>query len=88
MLNPVRHGDLYQSSNLLLLLDDTAVLQGVPRSVLQLVAVASMLLASKQDEVVHPSVEELTDIAANCFQVSLNFAWMLHRAPLGGRCPK
>ncbi|KAF8063739.1 NLP3 [Scenedesmus sp. PABB004] len=42
--------------------------KGVPRSVLQLVAVACVLLASKQDEVVHPSVEELTDIAANCFQ--------------------
>ncbi|WIA14428.1 hypothetical protein OEZ85_002954 [Tetradesmus obliquus] len=43
--------------------------KGIPRTVLQLVAVACMLLASKQDEVVHPSVEELTDIAANCFQV-------------------
>eukprot|EP00879_Flechtneria_rotunda_P009136 GHRR01009565.1.p1 GENE.GHRR01009565.1~~GHRR01009565.1.p1 ORF type:complete len:387 (+),score=79.22 GHRR01009565.1:220-1380(+) len=42
---------------------------GVPCGVLQLVAVACMLLASKQDEVVHPCVEELTDIAANCFQV-------------------
>ncbi|KAF6251168.1 cyclin-like protein [Scenedesmus sp. NREL 46B-D3] len=43
--------------------------KGIPRTVLQLVAVGCMLLASKQDEVVHPSVEELTDIAANCFQV-------------------
>eukprot|EP00879_Flechtneria_rotunda_P007205 GHRR01007560.1.p1 GENE.GHRR01007560.1~~GHRR01007560.1.p1 ORF type:complete len:297 (+),score=55.80 GHRR01007560.1:220-1110(+) len=81
---------------------------GVPCGVLQLVAVACMLLASKQDEVgnrkvaakqavcaghlytsllaagwclsspnsfhlqvVHPCVEELTDIAANCFQASM-----------------
>jgi hypothetical protein len=43
--------------------------QGVPRGVLQLVAVACMMLAAKQDEVVHPSVQELTDIAANCFSV-------------------
>lgn len=45
-------------------------LQGVPRGVLQLVAVACMMLAAKSEEVVHPSVQELTDIAANCFTVS------------------
>lgn len=46
-------------------------MQGVPRSALQLVAVACMLVAAKHEEVTHPNVEEFTDIAANCFQVSL-----------------
>ncbi|KIZ05039.1 Cyclin-A1 [Monoraphidium neglectum] len=41
---------------------------GVPRNVLQLVAVACMMVASKQDEVSHPSVDDFTEIAADAFQ--------------------
>ncbi|KAI8474472.1 MAG: cyclin-like protein [Monoraphidium minutum] len=41
---------------------------GVPRNVLQLVAVACMMVASKQDEVSHPTVDEFTEIAADAFK--------------------
>lgn len=41
---------------------------GVPRTVLQLVAVACMMVASKQDEVSHPTVDEFTEIAADAFK--------------------
>ncbi|KAI8475366.1 MAG: cyclin-like protein [Monoraphidium minutum] len=41
---------------------------GVPRNVLQLVAVACMMVASKQDEVSHPSVDDFTEIAADAFK--------------------
>src|SRR4051812_25267562 len=51
---------------------DVDVAQGVPRSVLQLVADSCIFLASKQEEVAHPTVEELVDISANCFLVG---AW-------------
>ncbi|GBF89618.1 hypothetical protein Rsub_02336 [Raphidocelis subcapitata] len=40
---------------------------GVPRNVLQLLAVACLMVASKQDEVTHPTVDEFTDIAAAAF---------------------
>jgi hypothetical protein len=43
--------------------------QGVPRNVLQLVAVAAVMLASKRDEVAHPTVDEFTEIAADAFKV-------------------
>ena len=45
----------------------TAAPQGVPRGVLQLVAVACIMVASKHLEVSHPSVEQLTAVAAHCF---------------------
>ncbi|GBF92604.1 G2 mitotic-specific cyclin-A [Raphidocelis subcapitata] len=41
--------------------------QGVPRGVLQLVAVACIMVAAKDLEVNHPTVEQLVAIAANCF---------------------
>jgi hypothetical protein len=41
--------------------------QGVPRSVLQMVAVSCVMVAAKDLEVNHPTVEQLTAIAANCF---------------------
>ncbi|GBF92345.1 G2 mitotic-specific cyclin-A [Raphidocelis subcapitata] len=41
---------------------------GVPRNVLQLVAVACMMVASKQDEVSHPTIEDFTEIAADAFR--------------------
>ncbi|GBF99395.1 G2 mitotic-specific cyclin C13-like [Raphidocelis subcapitata] len=41
--------------------------QGVPRGVLQMVAVACIMVAGKHLEVSHPSVEQLVAIAANCF---------------------
>ncbi|KIY97094.1 G2/mitotic-specific cyclin-A [Monoraphidium neglectum] len=40
---------------------------GVPRGVLQMVAVACIMVAGKDLEVSHPTVEQLTAIAANCF---------------------
>lgn len=43
------------------------VLQGVPRCVLQLVAVGCIFLASKQLEVHHPTVEQMVQVAANSF---------------------
>lgn len=49
--------------------DPASFVQGVPRSALQLVAVACMLVAAKHEEVTHPNIEDFTDIAANCFQV-------------------
>jgi hypothetical protein len=42
--------------------------RGVPRGVLQLAAVAAVLVASKEQEVAHPSVGRLTAISANCFR--------------------
>jgi len=42
--------------------------RGVPRGVLQLAAVAAVLVASKEQEVSHPSVGRLTAISANCFR--------------------
>jgi len=44
--------------------------EAVPRCVLQLVAVATFMVASKELEVVQPSVEQMTAVAANCFQAS------------------
>lgn len=41
--------------------------KGVPRTQLQLVAVACMLIASKHEEEMHPSVLDFTNIADNCF---------------------
>ncbi|KAL4446358.1 hypothetical protein ABPG77_003165 [Micractinium sp. CCAP 211/92] len=41
--------------------------RGVPRTQLQLVAVACMLIASKHEEEMHPSVLDFTNIADNCF---------------------
>jgi len=43
------------------------LLQGVPRCVLQLVAVGCIFLSSKQLEVHHPSVEQLVQVAAHSF---------------------
>lgn len=40
---------------------------GVPRDVLQMVAVACIMVAAKDLEVNHPDVGQLTAIAANCF---------------------
>lgn len=42
-------------------------MQAVPRSNLQLIAVACMLVASKHEEERHPSVQDFTSIADNCF---------------------
>lgn len=42
-------------------------LQAVPRSNLQLISVACMLVASKHEEERHPSVQDFTSIADNCF---------------------
>lgn len=42
-------------------------MQAVPRSTLQLISVACMLLASKHEEERHPSVQDFTSIADNCF---------------------
>lgn len=42
-------------------------LQGVPRCVLQLVAVGCMFLAAKQLEVHHPSVDQMVQVAAHSF---------------------
>lgn len=42
---------------------------GVPRDVLQLVAVACAMVAAKQDEVSHPTVDDFTEIAADAFKV-------------------
>lgn len=39
----------------------------VPRKLLQLVAIASMLLASKMEEVVHPSVKDFSRMSADTF---------------------
>lgn len=44
-----------------------ALLQAVPRSNLQLISVACMLVASKHEEERHPSVQDFTSIADNCF---------------------
>ena len=41
--------------------------QAVPRSNLQLISVACMLVASKHEEERHPSVQDFTSIADNCF---------------------
>ncbi|KAK9811026.1 hypothetical protein WJX73_007532 [Symbiochloris irregularis] len=41
--------------------------KGVPRSSLQLVGVACMLIAAKHEEERYPSVSEFTSIADNCF---------------------
>lgn len=43
------------------------MLQGVPRCVLQLVAVGCIFLASKQLEVHHPTVEQMVQVTANSF---------------------
>lgn len=40
---------------------------GVPRTQLQLVSVACMLIAAKHEEEMHPSVLDFTNIADNCF---------------------
>lgn len=45
----------------------TLCLQVVPRSNLQLISVACMLVASKHEEERHPSVQDFTSIADNCF---------------------
>jgi len=45
------------------------VLQGVPRCVLQLLAVACVLLAAKDLEVVQPTVQQLCAVTANHFKV-------------------
>ncbi|KAI8471448.1 MAG: cyclin-like protein [Monoraphidium minutum] len=45
----------------------TAAPAGVPRGVLQMVAVACIMVAAKDLEVTHPTVAQLTAIAANCF---------------------
>ncbi|KAK9809838.1 hypothetical protein WJX72_000129 [[Myrmecia] bisecta] len=42
--------------------------KAVPRSNLQLVAVACMLVAAKHEEEVHPSVADFVSIADNCFR--------------------
>jgi cyclin-A len=42
----------------------------VPRSQLQLVGTAALLVAAKHEEERHPSVADLANIAANCFTVS------------------
>jgi len=44
-----------------------ATLQAVSRSNLQLISVACMLLAAKHEEERHPSVQDFTSIADNCF---------------------
>lgn len=44
-----------------------SVAQAVPRSNLQLISVACMLVASKHEEERHPSVQDFTSIADNCF---------------------
>lgn len=41
--------------------------KGVPRTQLQLVAVACMLIAAKHEEELHPSMLDFTEIADNCF---------------------
>ena len=41
--------------------------QAVLRSNLQLISVACMLVASKHEEERHPSVQDFTSIADNCF---------------------
>lgn len=43
--------------------------QDVPNCVLQLLAVACMLLAAKGLEVVHPTVQQLSAVTANHFLV-------------------
>lgn len=45
----------------------SAAPMGVPRSVLQMVAVACIMVAAKHLEAHHPSVEQYASIAANCF---------------------
>ncbi|KAL3146333.1 hypothetical protein ABBQ32_003025 [Trebouxia sp. C0010 RCD-2024] len=44
-----------------------SVAKAVPRSNLQLISVACMLVASKHEEERHPSVQDFTSIADNCF---------------------
>lgn len=44
-----------------------ATLQAVSRSNLQLISVACMLVAAKHEEERHPSVQDFTSIADNCF---------------------
>ncbi|PSC70498.1 Peptide chain release factor 1 [Micractinium conductrix] len=41
--------------------------KGVPRTQLQLVGVACMLIAAKHEEETHPSVLDFTNVADNCF---------------------
>ena len=43
--------------------------QALPHGMLQLVAVACMSLAAKQEEVEQPTPKMWTDISDNCFQV-------------------
>jgi hypothetical protein len=45
------------------------VVQAVPRSHLQLTAVACMMIAAKMEQETHPSVHDFTNIADHCFQV-------------------
>ena len=49
------------------LFEGRRTLQVVPRSNLQLISVACMLIASKHEEERHPSVQDFTSIADNCF---------------------
>lgn len=44
--------------------------RAVPKSQLQLVAVACLLVASKHEEEAHPSAKDLSAIAGHCFTVS------------------
>lgn len=44
-----------------------SIAKAVPRSNLQLISVACMLVASKHEEERHPSVQDFTSIADNCF---------------------
>jgi hypothetical protein len=44
--------------------------QPVSRKVLQLVAISSMLVASKMEEVVHPSVKDFSRMSADTFSIS------------------
>ncbi|KAK9844550.1 hypothetical protein WJX74_003921 [Apatococcus lobatus] len=51
-----------------MLLDNfLATAKAVPRSKLQLVSVACMLIAAKQEEELHPSITDFTSIADHCF---------------------
>ena len=55
------------NSTSFLLSNTPSNLQVVPRSNLQLISVACMLVASKHEEERHPSVQDFTSIADNCF---------------------
>jgi len=56
-------GDLFEPPAIL------DVVQAVPRSHLQLTAVACKMIAAKMEQETHPSVHDFTNIADHCFQV-------------------